>query len=182
MQGYIFSQQLQFEELAKSLPPHQRPTDQQIKDWNLKANQQIKDRFDPASQPKQHYAWITINAPSVQYDMKGLWDAAKDIPYKDYIISVEQYTHQGEHPHLHLLAKVNRNTRKGKEIARMQKLFGLALPTSIHIKILSCPDLAQQKRRYVCGEKTESKIEDTQKDQSLRNSLGIPRFLSIGTI
>lgn len=182
MQSYIFSQQLQFEDLAKSLPALKRPTDQQIMEWNLKANQQIRDRFDPASQPKQYYAWITINAPPTQYDMKGLWDAAKDIPYTDYIISVEQYTAEGEHPHLHILAKVTKNTRKGKEIARIQKLFGLALPTSIHYKIFTGPQLADTRRRYVCGEKTESKIEDTIKDQSLRNALGIPRFLSIGTI
>lgn len=182
MQSYIFSQQLQFEELAKSLPSATRPTDQQIKEWNLKANQQLRDRFEPASQPKQYYAWICINPPPSQYDMKGLWDAAKAIPYQDYIISVEQYTEQGEHPHLHLLAKVTKNTRKGKEIARLQKLFELALPNSIHYKIFTCTSLAETRRDYIRGEKTESKLESALKDQSLRNALGIPRFLSIGTI
>lgn len=182
MQSYIFSQSIQFEELAKSLPLHQRPTPQQIIEWNQKANQELREKYDPASKPRQHYAWITINAPSTQYDMKTLWDAAKAIPYKDYIISVELYTQKGVHPHLHLLAKVTQNTRKGKEIARLQKLFGLALPTSIHINIFAGEELYNTRKNYVCGEKTESKFEDTQKDQSLRNALGIPRFLSIGNI
>jgi len=179
MNNYIFNESQKFAELCRALPAASRPTDAQIQEWNKKANKQVLLQYALTGEPRSYYAWIGINPPLGQYALKELWGVAT-LPYTDYIITIEQNTEGGIRPHLHALAKVCKNTRPNKEIARLAKQFSISnecIEYKIHGTNLLSPHL-----KYVQGEKTQEKENNVLKDIKDKEMANIPKFLSIGNI
>lgn len=126
--------------------------------------------------PKTYKAWIGINPPPNTISLVDLFNKGKElIPYRRYLMCVEQHTEGGIRPHLHILARVTETTRAKYEIPRLAKLFNLN-PNSIECKITCIDGINQQREKYILGEKTEDKQEKVLKDRKIRETLGIPQF------
>ena len=130
------------------------------------------------SSPK-YYAWIGIN-PSGE-TMTSLASALPKLPYANYEAVIEQNTKHGIRPHIHALALVNENTRPNKEISRLGDIFDIKT-NFIEFKISNNNRTNISRRRYMRGEKTSEKKENTEKDIKDRLLLGIPNLISKGIL
>lgn len=126
--------------------------------------------------PKPYKAWIGINPPPNTISLGELFDKGKELlPYKHYIMCVEQHTDGGIRPHLHILATVSKTTRAKYEIPRLAKIFNIK-ESSVELKITCNEGLNLQREAYIFGEKTEEKQEKVLKDKEIRETLGIPDY------
>ncbi len=113
--------------------------------------------------------------------MSGLVDTASALPYKNYMYCVEQYTDNGIRPHLHILAKVDENTRPNKEIDRLATLF-TTQKNFIEYKISTSKKLKISRQKYIRGEKTQDKLINVEKDIKEREIQQLQNYYLIGNI
>lgn len=127
---------------------------------------------------KEYYMFIGINPPPNTYTMSELYELGKErTPYPEFIMTVEQNTDQGIRPHLHILAKGLKHTRKSREIPRLAAIFKLS-SQCIDFKSSSDTQLNSVRRSYIKGNKTDSKTNHVEQDKIDRAASGIPDFYS----
>lgn len=125
---------------------------------------------------RDYYAWIGVNPPVNTTTLKALYDHAVNImPYRGYEMTPEIHTKNGQRPHLHILLKINANTRKQHIVAKLAKAFKLN-PQSVDVSISSSSSLIESWRKYLRGEKTEEKQELVEKDKEYRENNNIPHM------
>lgn len=125
---------------------------------------------------KMYKAWLCINPPPGSYTLEELYSfTIQHIPYKNYLLCVEQNTDNGVRPHVHILASVTKTTRPNAEIARLAKMFKVK-ENFIECKISNNGLLNTQREKYVRGEKQDSKKDNVEKDKNDRLKLKIPDF------
>lgn len=128
-----------------------------------------------------HYAFVGIN-PCIEDNlttMKELYDYFRDRHgyKKDVMWCIEGHTENGYRPHIHALIKINKNSRKGHIINRLQKNLQLSNANSIDVKISSDPLLNYQRQRYIIGDKQDSKMDNVTADQQERDLYNIPNYI-----
>jgi len=129
-----------------------------------------------SKQSRDYYAWIGVNPPVNTTTLKELYDTAvKIMPYRGYEMTPEIQTKNGQRPHLHILLKINSNTRKQHIVAKLAKAFKLNTQ-SVDVSISSSSSLVETWRRYLRGEKTDSKQEFVDKDKIYREDNNIPHI------
>ncbi len=125
---------------------------------------------------REFHAFIGINPPVGTHDMKSLYElCVAKLPFKKYIMCVEQNTDGGVRPHLHILAKVTSNCRKNHVITRLSKIFEVQ-NNSVDVSITRSYSLVTQWTKYIKGEKKEEKLENVNKDRVEREQLNIPHY------
>lgn len=129
-----------------------------------------------------YMAWIAINPPPLTISMEDLYTFTKNnLPYDNYIMSVEQNTVNGLRPHIHALAECRATTRPKVEISRLAKLYKLQ-DNFIEYKVSRNRKLNISRQNYIRGEKTDSKLLLVEKDIKDRLSLNILNYYLNGII
>lgn len=125
---------------------------------------------------KENFVWIGINPEVGTYTMEALYShAISKLPYRAYELVVEQHTEGGIRPHLHILASGSANTRKNHIITRMAKIFGIQ-ENFVQVRITNSSSLVDKYRKYLRGEKTDSKQDNVIKDRGDREKYNIPHI------
>lgn len=123
-----------------------------------------------------NYAWIGVNPPPDTYTLKELYNlCVEKFPYREYEMVAEQFTTGGIRPHLHILLKVSGNTRKNHVISRLSKVFEIEA-ASVQVRISSNVSLVERWRKYLQGEKSDTKSEYVSKDKEYRENNNIPHI------
>lgn len=120
------------------------------------------------------FAWVGINPEVGAYAFEELYHyAVEKVPFPEYQMCVEQHTKGGIRPHIHLLVKVSKNTRKNHIIKRLAKLFNVA-DESVQVRLSCSTGQIDAWSKYLRGEKAASKLEDVAKDRTDRANKNIP--------
>lgn len=123
---------------------------------------------------KDNFAWIGINPEVGTYTMEALYShAVSKLPYSAYELVVEQHTDGGIRPHLHILVRISGNARKNHIITRMAKIFDIQ-ENFVQVRITNSSSLVEKYKKYLRGEKTDSKTENVSKDKIDREKNNIP--------
>lgn len=130
----------------------------------------------------KHMAWIAINPPPLSISMEDLYHfSVKNIPYKNYLMCVEQNTDNGIRPHVHILAVVNSTCRPHAEISRLAKLYNVE-NNFVECKVSKNSLLNISRQNYIRGEKQQSKLLNVEKDIKDRLLVNIPNFYLNGIL
>lgn len=131
-------------------------------------------KSDEAKHPNSSQAMVGVNPPVGTYNLLELFEFCKEnYPYKGYTMCVEQHTEGGIRPHLHLIHPVSSDTRKNHIISRVSKAFSLE-PQSIDVNVSKSSIVISRWRKYIRGEKVDSKLDNCKKDIKDREYYNIP--------
>lgn len=125
---------------------------------------------------KENFVWIGINPEVGTYTMEALYShAISKMPFRAYELVVEQHTDGGIRPHLHILAACSGNSRKNHIITRMAKIFDIQ-ENFVQVRITNSSSLVDKYKKYLRGEKTDSKQDNVEKDRVDREKYNIPHI------
>lgn len=130
---------------------------------------------------KTYRAWICVNPP-LGISMESLYHfSVEKLPFKNYLMCVEQNTDNGIRPHVHILADVNATARANALVSRLAKLYEVK-DNFVECKISCNNVLNSHRQEYIRGEKKDSKLCNVEKDIKDREVLNIPNFYLKGII
>lgn len=137
----------------------------------------LDERYEPyfPKEPlKGTFKWIGINPyEQGQGSIKDLFKKLQKLKFENYMCNVEAHTENGYRPHIHMIYLGN--IRPVRIIEKLSKHFGCGKNfieiSSLNIKYLD------EKKKYIKGEKTESKMEYVLKDKEEREKNNIPDFI-----
>lgn len=178
----MFSRRRREDAIKIALEFHENLERMGLHDLAEKDRQLCAKLYDSKPPAKELFAWVGINPELKSFSFEELYRfAVEKVPFDEYQMAVEQHTKGGIRPHLHLLIKVSKNTRKNHIVTRLAKLFNIA-NNCIQVR-LSCNDAQIEAwLKYLSGDKSASKLEDVAKDREDRQKYNIPDIYKCPTL
>ena len=157
--------------------------DEVMIDIDRKSQNLLRDKFGYQENKKIYrgdYYFITINMPATEDESKFVefselvsYAVSKYKWLQNSIYTLEFYTAEGSHPHMHMVARTT--TRRDRCIKQISTLFNIE-PNFVDIKRYYGD--GQGHINYIMGvKKDDSKNEYIEKDKQLRNKYNIEQYI-----